>query len=285
MISFYNTFYHFKTSDAPLYTFLTGGAGVRKNVLLRSLYQALIKFLINRVGENQDNIKILLCSPTSKASQNIEGSTIHSAFGIPVGRGFAFKPLDMHQLDSMRCRYFQLKVVFIAEISMVGAGMFNFINLRLQEIKGCCKPFGGVSIITFRDLFQFKPVMDSWIYSQQRNGLERIGTNLWQENFTSFELDEIMRKKNDLEFAQLLIRMREENQLVPHDIQILQNRLLQNSNDANLVDSNLDCVPLLYTTWEECNLHNFKVLQRLPGNMKTFVLLKCLNIESNIQND
>lgn len=74
-----------------------------------------------------------------------------------------------------------------------------------------------------------------------------------------------MRQKNDLEFAQLLNRMRERNQLVPQDIQILQNRLLQNSNDVNLVDSNVDCVLYLYTTREECNLHNFKVFQRLPG--------------------
>lgn len=49
MIFFYNTLHHFKTSDTPLYTFLTGGAGVRKSVLLRSLYQALIKFFNNRV--------------------------------------------------------------------------------------------------------------------------------------------------------------------------------------------------------------------------------------------
>lgn len=113
MIFFYNTLHHFKTSDTPLYTFLTGGAGVGKSVLLRSLYQALIKFFNNRVGENPDNIKILLCAPTGKAAHNIGGSTFHSVFGIPVGRGFVFKPLDMHQLDSMRCRYFQLKVVFI----------------------------------------------------------------------------------------------------------------------------------------------------------------------------
>lgn len=113
--------------------------------------------------------------------------------------------------------------------------------------------------------------MDSCIFSQQRKWLESIGTNLWQEYFTIFELDEIMRQKNDLEFAQLLNRMREGNQLVPQDIQILQNRLLQNSNDVNLVESNLDGVPHLYTTREECNLNNFKVLQRLPGNMKTVV--------------
>jgi hypothetical protein len=50
----------------------------------------------------------------------------------------------MQQLDSMRCKFFSLKVIFIDEISMVGKKMFNFINLRLQEIKGSSKPFGGV---------------------------------------------------------------------------------------------------------------------------------------------
>lgn len=100
MIFFYNTLHHFKTSDTPLYTFLTGGAGVGKSVLLRSLYQALIKFFNNRVGKNPDNIKILLCAPTGKAAHNIGGGTVHSAFGIPVWRGFALSHLTCINLIS-----------------------------------------------------------------------------------------------------------------------------------------------------------------------------------------
>lgn len=64
-----------------------------------------------------------------------------------------------------------------------------------------------------------------------------------------------MRQKTDLEFGQLLNTMREGNQLVPQDIQILQNRLLQKSNNVNLVDINLGYVPYFYTTREEGNLH------------------------------
>ena len=47
--------------------------------------------------------------------------------------------------------------------------MFNFINMRLQEIKGCTKPFGGVVVIAFGDKFQLKPSLDSWIFSSGYN--------------------------------------------------------------------------------------------------------------------
>lgn len=92
--------------------------------------------------------------------------------------------------------------------------MFNFINLRLQEIKGCCKPFGGVSVVAFGDLYQLKPVMDSWIFTLPRMGIECIGANLWRDHFTIFELDEIMRQKDDFAFAQLLNRLREGNHII-----------------------------------------------------------------------
>ena len=44
-VFFYNVLHHVKTQNVPLYTFLTGGAGVGKSVFLRSLYQALVKYL------------------------------------------------------------------------------------------------------------------------------------------------------------------------------------------------------------------------------------------------
>ena len=37
---------------------------------------------------------------------------------------------------------------------MVGSAMFNFLDLRLQQIMGTKEPFGGLSIITVGDLFQ-----------------------------------------------------------------------------------------------------------------------------------
>ena len=87
--------------------------------------------------------------------------------------------------------------------------MFNFLNLRLQQIMGTNKPFGGISVITVGDLFQLKPVFDKWIFENSQYGYNAFATNICTEYFTLFELMEIMRQKEDKQFAELLSRLRE----------------------------------------------------------------------------
>lgn len=186
--------YWLKTRINPLYVFLTGGAGVGKSVVTRTLYQGLLKYYSHQLNESPDTFHVLLCAPTGKAAHNISGATIHSSFCIPVGQGFAYKPLDMQQLNTLRTKYMHLKVLIIDEISMVGQNMFNFVNLRLQEIRGCPKPFGGVSVITVGDLYQPKPVMDKWIFFQSERDYGPLGANLWKDSFHMYELTKIMRQ-------------------------------------------------------------------------------------------
>jgi hypothetical protein len=83
---------------------------------------------------------------------------------------------------------------------MVRKRMFNYVDLRLQEIIGSLEPFGSVSVIAFGDLFQLKPVMDQWIFSSGciNDDITSLGTNLWVDHFRMFELDQIMRQKDDL---------------------------------------------------------------------------------------
>jgi len=237
---FYHVLHWMKTKTEPLYVFLTGGAGVGKSVVTRSLYQALIKFFSHQLHANPDTLHVLLCAPTGKAAHNIKGKTIHSTFCLPIGQGFSYKPLDMQQLNNMRTKYIDLKIIFIDEISMVGRGMFNFINLRLQEIKGSKIPFGGVSIVAVGDLYQLKPVMDGWIFTQSKTDYGPIATNLWQDKFQMYELTEVMRQKDDQDFARLLNRLREGEQTV-NDIAILKSRV---AHESPLLTS----IPHLFTT-------------------------------------
>lgn len=223
----------------------------------------MLKFYSHQVHENPDNLHVVLCAPTGKAAHNINGSTIHAAFCIPVGRGFAYKPQDMQQLNTFRTRYMNLKVIFIDEISMVGHGMFNFMNLRLQEIKGCTLPFGGVNVIAVGDLFQLKPVMDSWIFSHSNKDYGPLAANLWRDNFKLFELTIIMRQKDDKTFAELLNRLREGNQ-TEQDISLLCHCVKAETPDiAN--------IPHLFTTRNEVQSYNNKIYDMADDSHKVSI--------------
>jgi len=204
---FYNHVIHWmKTKDEPIYAFLTGGAGVGKSVVIRCLYQTLYRMLNLKEGEDPDDKRILLCAFTGKAAYNINGSTISSAFMEKFKQ--SNQTLGCDQLNTFRSKYRSLSVVIIDEISMVSNNKLSFIDQRLQQLTGRRIPFGGISIIAVGDLFQLKPVADTWIFQDLSRDASALSPNLWKEHFKMFELTEIMRQKDDFEFAQMLNRLR-----------------------------------------------------------------------------
>jgi len=95
-------------------------------------YQALHRYFNTIPGEIPENMEVLKAAPTGKAAFHIKGNTLYSAFKIPVNRVHCI--LDRDRLSTIRTQLRKLQVIFIDEISMVGSGMFNFLNLRLQQI-------------------------------------------------------------------------------------------------------------------------------------------------------
>ena len=64
---------------------------------------------------------------------------------------------------------------------MVGSGMLIFVHKRLQEIVASARDFRGISVIFVGDLFQLKPVCDSFIFKNNSTGYAPLGTNMWQQ--------------------------------------------------------------------------------------------------------
>ena len=255
---FYHILHKIKSKSLPFFTFLSGGAGCGKSVLIKAIHQALLKYFNHDRDEDPSTVKVLLCAPTGKAAHNIGGRTIHSAFCIPASQGFHFNPLDMQQLNTMRAHYHDLKVLIIDGISMVGRGMLNFINLRLKEIKGSTKSFGDVSVLAVGDLYQLKPIHDAWVFSQvyRTPQLQCIATNLWIDLFDFFELKEVMRQKDDHSFALLLNRLRE-GKHTEEDLDILKKRHIEHSSTSR---ENIQHLPHLFCTRNEAYCHNTTVL-------------------------
>ena len=113
---------------------------------------------------------------------------------------------------------------------MVGNSMFTVqLNNCLKDLKGSKEDFGGVSIITLGDLFQLKPVMDGYVFTdvQCLNSYNILAPNLWRKYFKMFELDEIIRQRESKMFAEILNRLREGN--TASDLQKLKERCIDES--------------------------------------------------------
>ena len=109
--------------------------------------------------------------------------------------------LSADELNTFRIKYRHLKVVIIDEISMVGNRTLSFIDTRLQQLTGTKAVFGGLSVIAVGDLYQLKPVGDKLICLDMEVGASSLARNLWTEHFKMYELVDIMRQKDDLDFA------------------------------------------------------------------------------------
>ena len=215
--------------EEQLCVFITGGAGVGKSVLIRTLFQSLHRIFCSKSGENPEDIRILLCAYTGLAAYNIQGSTLHNAFFIEPNKTLKYKALSDDKRNTLKTRYRYLSVLIVDEVSMVGHAMLSFLYLRLQEIKGNREPFGGVHIILVGDLFQLRPVGDGWIFVNHSSDYASLAPNLWQTYFTAFELTEIMRQKNDTPFAELLNRLREGRQ-TEEDLRVLRSRSISSGS-------------------------------------------------------
>ena len=112
-------------SETPFYCFLSGGAGVGKSHLTKTLYQAALKYYNTRAGDDFHHVKVLLLAPTGKASYTIKGNTVHSALAIPANQSLRnYKQLDSSRLNTLRSRFGGVRLIFVDEISMVGNSMF-----------------------------------------------------------------------------------------------------------------------------------------------------------------
>ena len=191
----------------PFRLFLSGGAGVGKSFLIKCLTEQLKKIL-KEPGQNIDKEpSVFVTASTGKAAANVDGSTLHSAFVLPIydeGRAYVQKrDLSGDELHNLRLKFKYLKVLLIDEISMIGKRSFDDLNRRLQEIKQIQEPFGEVSLLLIGDFFQLPPIKQNPIYKTKLD-------YVWEE-FKLYELDEIVRQSGDPEFAELLNRLREGN--------------------------------------------------------------------------
>ena len=133
--------------------FITGKAGTGKTALLRE---------IRKMYAGKKVVAVL--APTGVAARNAEGFTMHSFLRLPLKPYLPehkVKP-DLYQLNESGAETLRsLDNVIIDEISMVRCDMLDATDAILRHYRNTDKPFGGVQLIMFGDLYQLSPVADS----------------------------------------------------------------------------------------------------------------------------
>ena len=111
--------------------------------------------------------------------------------------------------------------------------------------------FGGVSVLAVGDLLQLNPVGESPVFINNSYSLSNLAGSLWPKLFQMFELNEIVRQKNDPQFAELLNRIRVGN-ATSNDIKELeeleQNDVPKDSIQLFLTNSEVDSFNLQKNT-------------------------------------
>ena len=193
----------------PMYIFITGSAGCGKSHLLTTICLTLKKALSYRSGSSEKE-KILMLAPTGVAAINIDGTTIHSALGIPADRNNVknIPRLSDKKRSALRNKLSDLCVIVIDEISMVSNKLLLHIHQRLVEIFGCSPevPFAGISIIVCGDFYQLPPIQARSVFADYKDAMLNI-CHPWQ-CFKIAELTEVMRQRGDQKLIDLLNSIR-----------------------------------------------------------------------------
>ncbi|XP_057316777.1 uncharacterized protein LOC130657796 [Hydractinia symbiolongicarpus] len=220
-----------KVEFTPLYIFLTGAGGCGKSHLIKTIYQAMSKVLSYK-SKDLNKPKVFLVAPTGVAAININGTTIHTAFGIPVGHfGKNLPRLNDKRRTTLRNKLSELKASIVDEISMVSNLQLFYIHLRLIEIFACRDeiPFAGITVIECGDLYQLPPVQQRPVYADYKSDWLNL-VHLWKL-FEFAELTEVMRQKGDNVLIDLLNNVRI-GKLDKKDEELLKNRVIS-PNDSD----------------------------------------------------
>lgn len=237
--------------DAPC-VFVTGKAGTGKSRLLTYFVENTQK-------------SVVLLAPTGMAALRVNGQTIHSFFGFPprVISEEDIKPSPKREL------YRALDTIVIDEISMVRTDMLDAIDLFLRlNGKDSKKPFGGIQMVFFGDLYQLAPVVadedeGKYLASHYNSSFFFDARVMQQVEMEKLELTKVFRQK-DADFINALnaIRVDKANKQVLDYINQQHSPVI--SNDRNNFVS-------LVTTNKAADWINSQELAKISSPVFTYV--------------
>lgn len=199
--------------------FISGYAGTGKSTFMRHFIDTTEK-------------KLVVLASTGIAAMNVGGQTIHSLFQLPAK---LLTPADCKVLSPEKRKMLdELEMIVIDEISMVRADVLDAVDVSLRKNRGINKPFGGVQMVFFGDMFQLPPVLktaDKPEFTRIYDSVYFFASKVMQEVESEYiEFTEVFRQK-DPEFKAFLNALRY-GRLTHHDFDYINRRVTDEDEDG-----------------------------------------------------
>lgn len=254
----------FKYLNENKNVFITGTAGSGKSTL--------IKYFVNYIKKCTTK-QIAVTSTTGISALLINGSTIHSYFGLGLGINSFEHLYRKINKSKHKKRWLETNILIIDEISMMDKELFEKINLLAQKIRKNNLIFGGIQIILSGDFAQLPSINKQTFL---------FNTECWKNIIDkTFYLTKSFRQ-DDIHFINILneIRFGKLSQQSILELKKRENVELQDNNQPTILYSLNQQVDYL-------NEHNLNILAEkyelyeFQMNLNINYKNLCLNINSS----
>lgn len=183
--------------------FITGKAGTGKTTVLREITSQC-----KRMKKN-----IVVLAPTGVAAKNAGGVTIHSFLHLPLGPYIpGMRNRNLYALrDDEITLVNKVDTIIIDEVSMVRCDLLDEIDDVLRHYRKSSRPFGGIQLVMFGDLYQLMPVApeEDWDKLKEKYNSPYFFSSkiLEKMDCPMFEL-KIIHRQDDRNFVTLLNNVR-----------------------------------------------------------------------------
>lgn len=239
-------------SDDKSNLLLIGAGGTGKSFIIRNMLSIA----------RQRDISAEATAATGVAAVNINGMTLHRFFGVGLCQGNLDELIlkVRRNYDAVQ-RIIKTKILFIDEISMVGADFFDKLDLISKHYRKSTEPFGGIKLILSGDFLQLPPVKDNWIFFSK----------IWLALNLKFLILNKPKRYTDRDFYEMLMRARE-GILIKQDILKINERVEAYNAYMNQKINNQDTVEptILYSYRIDVDIINKTKLDKLNGEKRIY---------------
>ena len=151
--------------DEQRHVFISGVGGCGKSYLLKQLHKKY-----NQLYPDS----CLLASTTGISAYNLGGCTIHnwSKVVLPSSIPDVHKWIErkIKQIRSnyvLLKRYRKIRIIFLDEVSLLGANYMDALNYICQHVRQSNEPFGGIQLVLGGDFLQLQPIKDDFCFNSE----------------------------------------------------------------------------------------------------------------------